>query len=98
MINDKMFRAMCIYPDVWVYGYYLKDNSVEYNPHRIVDSNGNRFLIDVNSLGMNTGKLDSQGNMIYGSVEFNGVMNRGGDIVTLKDLIDDSFRKQEFVV
>lgn len=107
MINDKMFRAMCNEPNCiamhgkMVYGYvhYSVDDKEWWIWTGKTDNYGEHVrVIDVNSLGMNTGKLDSQGNMIYGSVEVNGVMSRGGDIVTLRDLVGDSFRKQEFVV
>ncbi len=77
MITDKMFRAMCVYPDMWVHGYLTCDGE-GYWIH-----SENDYLVDANSIGMNTGMKDVAGNYIYGSVEINGIMNRGGDIVSI---------------
>jgi len=30
MINDKMFRAMCVFPDAWVYGYLAKNLEINF--------------------------------------------------------------------
>lgn len=57
MINDKMFRAMCVFPDAWVYGYLAKN----FEGYWIYDGNHVPYLIDVNSLGMATGMKDVNG-------------------------------------
>lgn len=80
MINDKMFRAMCVFPDAWVYGYLAKN----FEGYWIYDGNHVPYLIDVNSLGMATGMKDVNGVEIYGSVMVNGVLTRGGDILKIE--------------
>ena len=88
-----MFRAYSTSHNEIAFGFLSKTAESWY-----LERETRLYEVDINSLGMNTGKKDCQRNMIYGSVEVNGVMSRGGDIVTLRDLVDDSFRKQEFVV
>jgi len=73
----------------WVEGYYL----FRFNSHRIqtIDENylngGATLIHEIHpeSLAMSTGLIDKNGKEIFGSIEVDGVMSRGGDVYKNKN-------------
>jgi len=69
----------------WVEGYYL----FRFNSHRIqtIDENylngGATLIHEIHpeSLAMSTGLIDKNGKEIFGSIEVDGVMSKGGSVV-----------------
>jgi len=90
-----MFRGIDINTGEWVHGYYVKrlvvfpnkatayqygivahGNNVKYPP---VESR--EYPVHPDSIAQNTGIQDKNNTPIYGSIEIDGKMSRGGDIV-----------------
>ena len=69
----------------WVVGWLLYSivgtrNGEDYWGYRILDGHKYHSIIP-STLSIETGKLDTTGNMIFMSYEMNGLMTKGGDVV-----------------
>lgn len=63
----------------WVVGYYVANL---YSGTHYIATENRYHEINPETLSIETQKLDSAGNMIFGSFELDGVMTQGGDVVS----------------